>query len=317
MAVGAAAPNFFNKSPFDMVPAGGKLQKCTYNFAAVQKEMWYLLYTPSCLNLKDGKASTTRRSKQSLPLVVALHGLFCGPNHIMNFDGLMLEAERRGYLVVAPMGYNNHAWYGCFENLKLKKHDPSEDDNQGYRSEQDVLNVVDEIRRQFPVDAHRIYLTGHSMGGAGTVHLGAKYPMLWAAVAPLSPALPFQDPEKKCSQLKELPVYMATGDKDPVCRIDGVRQWIRLLKGMGATCELLTLEGDHLAPSMQAHCFTKIFDFFDTHPRSSPAPPSVLAKPLDCDNGGAVAVAAGRGRGADHRCSGCFEAFKAFFSKRS
>ena len=42
-------------------------------------------------------------------------------------------------------------------------------------SEQDVMNVLDMMRKEFTVDAKRIYLTGHSMGGAGTLFLGAKH----------------------------------------------------------------------------------------------------------------------------------------------
>eukprot|EP00971_Amphidinium_carterae_P230062 4565947-Amphidinium_carterae.2 len=33
--------------------------------------------------------------KEQVPLLVALHGLHCNPTHIMNFDGLLSEADRR------------------------------------------------------------------------------------------------------------------------------------------------------------------------------------------------------------------------------
>ena len=48
----------------------------------------------------------------------------------------------------------------------------------------DALEVLDRARKEFHIDESRIYLTGHSMGGHGTWHLGVLYPDLWAAVGP-------------------------------------------------------------------------------------------------------------------------------------
>ena len=36
-------------------------------------------------------------------------------------------------------------------------------------SEKDVMTVLDMVRKEFNVDENRIYLMGHSMGGAGTL----------------------------------------------------------------------------------------------------------------------------------------------------
>jgi poly(3-hydroxybutyrate) depolymerase len=51
-------------------------------------------------------------------------------------------------------------------------------------SEQDVMNVLDLVRRAYRIDPARIYLMGNSMGGVGTLYLAAKYPETWAAIAP-------------------------------------------------------------------------------------------------------------------------------------
>lgn len=56
-------------------------------------------------------------------------------------------------------------------------------DKTGF-SEQDVLNVLSRVRAEFRIDPARIYLMGNSMGGIGTIYLGAKYPQIWAAIAP-------------------------------------------------------------------------------------------------------------------------------------
>ena len=55
-------------------------------------------------------------------------------------------------------------------------------------SEKETMHVLDLIRKEFNVDERRIYLMGHSMGGAGTYYLASKYPEIWAAIGPVAPA---------------------------------------------------------------------------------------------------------------------------------
>ncbi|MEO0067557.1 MAG: prolyl oligopeptidase family serine peptidase [candidate division WOR-3 bacterium] len=48
----------------------------------------------------------------------------------------------------------------------------------------DCIEVLKEVQRQFPIDPDRVVLTGHSMGGHGTWHIGLAHPDLFAAIAP-------------------------------------------------------------------------------------------------------------------------------------
>jgi fermentation-respiration switch protein FrsA (DUF1100 family) len=48
----------------------------------------------------------------------------------------------------------------------------------------DALEVLDIAKSKFKIDKSRIYLTGHSMGGHGTWHLGINYPDRFAAIGP-------------------------------------------------------------------------------------------------------------------------------------
>jgi dienelactone hydrolase len=48
----------------------------------------------------------------------------------------------------------------------------------------DALEVLAIARRELQTNPRRTYLTGHSMGGHGTWHLGATFPDRWAAIAP-------------------------------------------------------------------------------------------------------------------------------------
>ena len=107
---------------------------------------------------------------KEFPLVIALHGM--GGNENSYFDGYQrgafkVEAEKRGYLVACPKGRLPASMY------------------MG-SAEQDVLDVVAEMRKAYRVDANRIYLTGHSMGGFGTWSVAMDHPEIWAALAPIS-----------------------------------------------------------------------------------------------------------------------------------
>ena len=86
--------------PRDREPSE-RIEKRTYEFKEAGKEMEYALFVPSGYD-KAKKA----------PLVVALHGLGGNPQQIIRSRGLVEQAEKYGYLVVAPMGYNSSGWYG-------------------------------------------------------------------------------------------------------------------------------------------------------------------------------------------------------------
>lgn len=48
----------------------------------------------------------------------------------------------------------------------------------------DALEVLNIAQKEFAVDPRRVYLTGHSMGGHGTWHLGVTFPDRFAAIGP-------------------------------------------------------------------------------------------------------------------------------------
>ncbi|WP_052823479.1 prolyl oligopeptidase family serine peptidase [Neotamlana sedimentorum] len=50
----------------------------------------------------------------------------------------------------------------------------------------DAMEVQKIAENMYGTDPKRTYLTGHSMGGHGTWHLGATFPNKWAAIAPIS-----------------------------------------------------------------------------------------------------------------------------------
>ena len=64
--------------------------------------MEYGLYVPTNYN-----------AARATPLVIALHGLGSDIHYMMEYNNLVELAERYGYIVATPMGYNERGWYGA------------------------------------------------------------------------------------------------------------------------------------------------------------------------------------------------------------
>jgi poly(3-hydroxybutyrate) depolymerase len=91
-----------------------RVQERTYAFKDAGKDVGYALYVPS----------TYDKTKKT-PLVIALHGLGSNPKQIMLYPGMTGQAEKYGFIVAAPMGYNSRGWYGQAIPKKLaNKADP-------------------------------------------------------------------------------------------------------------------------------------------------------------------------------------------------
>jgi polyhydroxybutyrate depolymerase len=81
--------------------------------------------------------------------------------------------------------------------------------------------VLASLRKEFRVDDHRIYSTGHSNGGGFTYLLWATRGDVFAAVAPSAAAAPLL-----LRQLKPKPVLHLAGEKDPLVKFEWQQQTI-------------------------------------------------------------------------------------------
>jgi predicted peptidase len=128
-------------------------------------------------------------------------------------------------------------------------------------SEQDVMNVLALVRKEFNIDERRIYLVGHSQGGGGARHLAEKYPDIWAGVALLAPAL-FNVQVTAESKITHIPLLLAVGDKDSL--ITGIRDFSAQLDRLKVAHEYIEKPGlDHGTIIMGAE--PEVFRFFAKH----------------------------------------------------
>jgi dienelactone hydrolase len=199
-------------------------------------------------------ASSKVKKGTKSPLVIALHGRGVGPTSIMRF--LTGPAERGGYIVAAPMGYNERGWYGLHDSDRttppeLRKY-----------SEKDVMNVLSFMRAAFDIDENRIYLMGQSMGGAGALYLAGKHPDIWAAVAAGAP--PLRRGQADIAAMRHMPVFLVHGDRDPLVTVEVSRRLASAMQELGMTYEFREIPGGS-HPDAISMGAPWIFSFFDRH----------------------------------------------------
>jgi poly(3-hydroxybutyrate) depolymerase len=194
------------------------------------------------------------------PLIIALHGL--GLTEDAMFDRferrLPALAEARGYLVASPLGFRVDGFYG---SGVAAGPDPRERRNREL-SERDVMEVLRRMRADYKVDESRIYLMGHSMGAIGTWALAAKYPDIWAAVAPFAglgaPA--------SVERMRGIPQFVVHGDADPTVSVNGSRVMVEEMKKLGLVVSYVEVPGGNHGNVVAPH-LPAMFDFFDKHRR--------------------------------------------------
>ena len=133
-------------------------------------------------------------------------------------------------------------------------------------SEKDVMNVLEMVRREFNIDDNRIYLMGHSMGGAGTLHLGVKYSSIWAALGPIAPAA-FQLNPDSLKEIPKMPIIFVHGDADEMVPVANTRQWVEKAKELGMTYEYNEMPGVTHGPVIE-DALPSVYAFFAKHSKA-------------------------------------------------
>jgi predicted esterase len=160
---------------------------------SVQKivtETKYLLYLP-----KDYSNDSTKR----WPLMLFLHGSGESGSDIekVKLHGppqLIEEGKQFPFIVVSPQSDVPTGW----------------DIDQLYK-------LLKQVKKNYRVDADRIYLTGLSMGGFGTWALALKYPDEFAAIAPVCGG----GDTSNAWKIRNIPVWCFHGALDKTVPIAG------------------------------------------------------------------------------------------------
>ncbi|HVG18444.1 MAG TPA: prolyl oligopeptidase family serine peptidase [Blastocatellia bacterium] len=191
------------------------------------------------------------------PLVVMLHGALGDERYYFSglFDPAVIkgEAERRGYVLV---GVNGRGRFGGYRGLAVE----------------DTYDVIKSVSRDYKIDASRIYLTGHSMGGYGAWLVAAERPEVFAALAPVSGGPPAQGEALAAllQKVKGIPAMVAHGARDGIVTPEQSRDIASAAQKAGMKVSYVEIpEADHL--TVVAATFPAILDFFDKNAKPAPA----------------------------------------------
>src|SRR4051812_38826621 len=232
-----------------------RILECTHRLPEANADSSYTLFVPS-----------TYDPQKPAPLVVDLHGLNITPLQQILFDGTTDFAERYGFIVLAPMGFNVSSWWGSRPGVPVAAAAVKPGGDVHYSNtelaEIDTMALLKFIRERYAIDSDRIYLMGHSMGGAGTYYLGGKYNDIWAGLAPISGAGGIAD--GAADRYKSIPTLIMHGAKDSIVPAANSRRAVAALQAAGAPHLYLEFpDKDHEfwirrgAPQME-----KVFLFF-------------------------------------------------------
>ena len=127
------------------------------------------------------------------PMVVGFHGGGDSSMYLTFVAGWYEVAHKNGFLFVS---LENH------QNLPAAE----------------VVQIVDELKKRYNVDEHRIYATGFSMGSGKTWDMFQEYPQIFAGLAPASALFPvYNNPFGKpvgdwLNKTVSVPVFYSGGE---------------------------------------------------------------------------------------------------------
>ena len=194
---------------------------------------------PQRRTFEDGNGRETRLHlylpKKPSGVLFLLHGL--------NGDGSQLIphyqqwAESKGLIIAAPTAKKlgkekNEDWSSTAESFRHW---------WSYRPDGFVLSALSQLKREFPIDENRVYLSGYSMGGFGTWNLGLRFPDRFAAGAPIAGGISQHEYEIERDDARRalvqnalhLPFYFVHGEADRTVSVEHDRKTRDQLKELG------------------------------------------------------------------------------------
>jgi enterochelin esterase-like enzyme len=232
-------------------PERGGARLAKFHSTADGTEQEYTIYIPRSYD-----------PSRKYPLIVALHEE--DSNHIAELKRVFAVPGRYGetslqtlmtmpslpdvdYIVVCPFARGNMGYQGA--------------------AEQDVYDVVAEVKQKFTIDEDRVYLTGGSMGGGGALWLALTRPDVWAAVAPVCAAV-LPRSEELAGNALNLPVRLFHGEQDPAVPVVSSRQWQKRFLDLGVPVDYVEYPGVRHNAWDFAYRRPGLFDWFASQKRS-------------------------------------------------
>ncbi len=229
-------------------------QDMTFLSSVDESNQPYAIYIPE--NFDESK---------KYPLVVFLHGAMS--NHRLGLRRAFGEGNLQGPefgtpgFVPAQTDLEVTRFYPELDPVDYIVVAPYARGTAGYRGipEQDVFDMLADVKSKFSIDEDRTYLTGLSMGGGGTLWVGLTHPDMFAAIAPVCPAPP-EGTDKLAMNASNIPVHLFVGDRDGL--MSTADAWYENFKSIGVDVEYVIYPG--IAHNSWEYAYEDgfIFDWF-------------------------------------------------------
>lgn len=195
-----------------------------YEFTdSVKETMPYRMLKPQ--NLKEGV---------KYPLVLFLHGHGeRGDDNIKQLaHGSLLfsnPANEDTYpaFVVFPQCEKGREWTAPYDERSFMPGAPIPPESE---EERIVIELLDDLISNYPIDVDRVYIMGISMGGIGTYDLVVRHPDVFAAAVPICGAI---DPTR-LEVARNVPFFIFQGADDHTVPILAGREAYKALRSAGA-----------------------------------------------------------------------------------
>ena len=219
-------------SAFAILPARGSVVDQTKKVRGVT--VHYKVVLP------DGYDAT-----KTYPGIIAFGG---GPQTMNTVDGVLTrnfraEAEKRGYIVVAPAAPNDELF---FEN--------------GARIFPDFLKM---ILADYRIADGKFHIAGPSNGGIAAFHVAAANPQYFVSVTAF-PGYMWEPTNAKLLAISKMCVFMYVGENDEYRWHDEMKQEAEFLRSKGAVARYAVEKGQpHRLETLAGANASRLFDNFE------------------------------------------------------
>jgi len=179
------------------------------------------------------------------PAILAFGG---GPQTMNTVDGVLdrnlrAEAERRGYIVVAPAAPNGQLFF-----------------EDGARV---IPDFLDAILAEYKIRDNKFHVAGPSNGGIAAFHVAQAYPEYFLSVTAF-PGYMWQPTAAKLQAISGMCVYMYVGEFDRYMWHDEMRREAEYLSSRGTVARYTVEAGQpHRIETVAGENAGRLFDGFD------------------------------------------------------
>lgn len=182
---------------------------------------------------------------KTYPAILAFGG---GPQTMQTVEGLLNrnlrpEAEKRGYIVVAPAAPDGELFFQGGDRI--------------------FPAFLKNILADYKIEDGKFHAAGPSNGGIAAFHVAAAHPEYFRSVTAF-PGYLWQANERKLDALTTLCVFMYVGEMDPYMWHDEMRREAEFLSSKGAVARYTVEKGQpHRLETLAGENAWRLFDGFE------------------------------------------------------